>query len=61
MLAEEDEHGIIEDVNISEARLLRTLALVMQDAHGEIPVLKATFQQSIAEVDILAIHKKVLV
>ena len=61
MLAEEDEHGIIEDVNISEARLLRTLALVMQDAYGEIPVLKATFQQSIAEVDILTIHKEVFV
>ena len=61
MLAEEDEHGIIEDVNISETRLLRTLALVMQDAYRQIPVLKAAFQQSIAEVDILTIHKEVLV
>ena len=34
MLAEEDEHGIVEDVDISEARLLGALSLVVEDAHG---------------------------
>ena len=61
MLAEEDEHGIIEDVDISEARLLGALSLIVEDAHGQIPVLVAAFEQSITEVDILALHKEILV
>ena len=42
MLLKEDQHGIVEQMNISEAHLLYAPALVMQYAHGEIPFLKAS-------------------
>ena len=42
MLIEEDEHGIIEDVHISETALYRALALVMQDGERQIPVLPSS-------------------
>ena len=61
MLAEEDEHGLIEDMYIAERRLLGGLALEVDDIGGVVPVLPAALQQTVRQVDILAIHEEVLV
>ena len=61
VLAEEDEHGLIEHVDIAEGALLSRFALIMNNVEGQIPVLSTAFQQSEREIDILAIHKEVFV
>ena len=61
VFAEEDEHGLIEHMYIAERRLLRRLTLVMDDVVGQIPVLPTAFQQAVRQIDILAIHKEILV
>ena len=61
MLAEKDQHRLIEDVHIAERWFLRRLTLVVNDVVGQIPVLPTTLQQTEWQVDILAIHKEILV
>ena len=50
MLPEEDEHGIVEHMDIAKGGLLRALSLVMEDADGEVPVLPSCLQESVGEV-----------
>ena len=44
MLTEEDEHGIIEYVDVAEGSLLGRLTLVMDNIERQIPVLPAALQ-----------------
>ena len=41
MLLKEDQHGIVEHMYVSEARLLSAFSLVMEYLYGQIPVLVA--------------------
>ena len=61
MLLEEDEHSLIEDVYILERRLLRALTLVMKDLDRQVPIMVSPLEQSVRQVDILAIHEKILI
>ena len=61
VLTEENQHGLIENVDITETGLLRRLALVMNDTARHIPVLVTCLQDSVLQVDILAIHEEILV
>ena len=61
VLAEEDEHGLIEDVDIAVVGLLGGLALIVGDGERQVPVLPAALEQTVGEVDVLAVHKEVLI
>ena len=61
VLAEEDEHGLIEGVHISERRLLSGLALVVHYLERQIPVLPASLEKPVRQVDVFAIHEEVFV
>ena len=61
MLAEEDEHGLIENVDVTIVGLLGGLTLEVDDGERQVPVLPAALQQTIGKVDILAVHEEVLV
>ena len=61
MLLEEDEHGVVEDVDVAERVLVRALAFVVQDGVGHVVVLVAVLFQAIGEVHVLAIHEIVFV
>ena len=61
VFAKEDEHGLVEDVDIAIGLALRALALVVEDAAGQVPVFVAPLEHAVAEVDVLAIHEEVLV
>ena len=50
VLAEEDEHGLIEHMDIAERRFLRGLPLVMDDVVRQVPVLPTALQQPIRQV-----------
>ena len=51
MFAEEDKHGLVEDMHIAKAVFLCAFALVMKDGRGHIAILKAGFQKTIGEID----------
>ena len=61
MLTEEDEHGLIEDVDIAEVSLPGRPAFEMSDLIRQVPVLPATLEQTVRQVDVLTVHKEVLV
>ena len=58
MFAEEDKHGLVEDMHIAKAVFLCAFALVMKDGRGHIAILKAGFQKTIGEIDVFSVHKK---
>jgi hypothetical protein len=47
VLAEEDEHGLIENVYVTELSLLCGLTLIMDDGQRQVPVLPAAFEQTV--------------
>ena len=51
MLTEEDEHGIIEYVDIAERGFLSGLAFVMDNIKRQIPVLPTALQQAKREIN----------
>ena len=61
MFSEEDEHGIVEHMDISKRRLMRALTLVMENAGRHIPVLIAPLKQTIRQVYVLAIHEEIFI
>ena len=61
MLAEKDEHGLIEHMHIAEGGLLGGFAFEVYDVLRQIPVLPATHQHTVGQVDVLAIHKEILI
>lgn len=61
MLAEEYQHCIVKYMNVPERTFLSTLPLIVEYAARNIPIRKATFQDTIAKVYILTIHEKILV
>ena len=48
-------------MHIAETRLLRTLALIMKDINRQVIIMIATFKHTIREIDVLAIHKEILI
>ena len=61
VLAEKDEHGFIEHMHITERRLLGAFSFIMKDMLRHIPVMITTLQQTVTQVDILSIHKEILI
>ena len=61
MLPEEDEHRLVEHMHVAERRFLGTLAFVVNNPDGHIPVLISPLQYAIREVDILTIHEEILI
>ena len=61
MFSEEDEHGIVEHMDISKRRLMRALTLIMENAGRHIPVFIAPLKQTIRQVYVLAIHKEIFI
>ena len=61
MLAEEDEHGLIEHMHIAKRGFLGGLTFIMDDVVGQIPVLPSTLYQAVGKVDILTIHEEVFI
>ena len=61
MLAEEDEHRLIEDMHIAETGFLRALSLIMQDIQRQKIVVITALQHTIGKVDILSIHEEILI
>ena len=58
MLFEENGHGFIKHMHVSERRLLRAFALVMQYLDRQIPILKSAFQKPIRQVNVFTVHEK---
>ena len=58
VLVEEDEHGLVEDMDVAERRLLRAFALVVQDGGGDVGIAPAGQQEAVGEVDVLAVHEE---
>ena len=61
MFVEENEHGFIEHMHITVAALFRAFALIMQDKAGKIIILPSTLKQTVAQINVLSIHEKVLI
>ena len=61
VLAVEDEHGLIKDPHVAHRVFLGALALVVDDFHRQKPVFVACQHHPVGEVDVLAVHEKVLV
>ena len=61
MLAHEYEHGIIEHMHILERCLVGALTFIMNNVGWHKPILPSALEQTIGQVDILAIHKVVLI
>ena len=61
VFAEENEHGLIEDVDVTEGGLMGALALVVEYGDGQIPVFETALEQTLREVNVFAIHEEVFV
>lgn len=61
MLAEENQHGLVEVVDVAVVGLVGRLALEVGNLKGQVPVLPATLEQAVGEVDVLAVHEEVLI
>ncbi len=61
VLVEEYKHSVVENMHIAKATLDSALPFIVQYRLWKIPVLPPSPQESVAKVDVLAIHEKVLV
>jgi type IV secretory pathway protease TraF len=61
VLAEEDQHGLIENVDIAIVGLPSGSALIVDNRTRQIPVLPTSLQESVREIDVFSVHEKVLV
>ena len=61
MLAEEDEHSLVEDVDIAVVGLTGRPSLKVHDGERQVPVFPTAFQQSVRKVDVFTVHEEILV
>ena len=61
MLAVEDEHRVIENPHVAHRVLVRALALVMHHRRRQEPVLVASLDDAVTQVNVLAVHEEILV
>ena len=61
VLAEEDEHGLVENADVVVSALVRTLAFVVEDGSGHIEVFEPGLEDAVGEVDVFAVHEEVFV
>lgn len=61
VLAEEDVHRFVEYLDVAICVLACAFALVVEYACGDVIVAVTGLQQSVGEVDVLAVHEKVLI
>ena len=61
MLLVEDNHGLVEDVDITDGAGVLALPLVVEDGLGHIEILPPSLQQPVGEVDVLTVHEERLI
>ena len=58
---EEDDHGLVEGIDVAYGVFLCALPLVVEDLGGDVVVLESRAQNSIADVYVFAIHEECLI
>lgn len=61
VLAEKDKHSFVERMDVIVRALMGRFTLVVEDGSRNVPVVELPLEEAIREVDILAIHKELLV
>ncbi len=58
MFVEEEQHGLVEHVDVAVGVLLGAFSFVVDDRGGVVIVLEALLQQPAREVYVLAVHEE---